>query len=225
MKESKALVMLSGGLDSATCLYWAKKNFSQVYAITYDYYDRIENEKEATVALSEKASILELFRISIPFIKESSDFYSSNYVPPTKEKRWASYIPARNLIFYSIAAHYAEFLDIKWIIGGHSKDDGLFFRDATASFIKDLNSLLSRGCLYCGGKPYTILTPLANLDRIGIISLAIKLEVPLALTWSCHSRGEIHCGQCYGCISRSEAFRFLGIADPAFSSSNDSNPN
>lgn len=46
MKESKALVMLSGGLDSATCLYWAKGNFSQVYAITFDYYDRIENEKK-----------------------------------------------------------------------------------------------------------------------------------------------------------------------------------
>ena len=217
MKESKALVMLSGGLDSATCLYWAKKNFSQIYAITFDYYDRIENEKKATIALSEKASTLELFRISIPFIKESSDFYSGKYVPPTKDKRWASYIPARNLIFYSIAAHYAEFFDIKWIIGGHSKDDGLFFKDATMSFIKDMNSLFNRGCLYCDGKPYTILAPLASLDRIGIISLAIKLEVPLDLTWSCHRGGEIHCGQCYACTSRSEAFRFLGIADPAYS--------
>jgi 7-cyano-7-deazaguanine synthase len=224
MKESKVLVLVSGGLDSATCLYWAKKNFSQIYAITFDYYGRIENEKKAAIALSEKASTLELFRISIPFIKESSDFYSGKHVSPTTDKRWASYIPARNLIFYSIAAHYAEFLDIKWVIGGHSKDDGLFFKDATESFIKDMNSLFNRGCQYCNERPYTILAPLASLDRVEIIRLAIKLEVPLDLTWSCHRSGETQCGQCYACTSRSEAFRFLGIADPAFSSGDDNKP-
>ena len=217
MKESKVLVLVSGGLDSATCLYWAKKTFSQIYAITFDYYGRIEKEIKAAIALSQKASTLELFRISIPFIKESSDFYGDKHVSPTADKRWASYIPARNLIFYSIAAHYAEFLDIKWVIGGHSKDDGLFFKDATESFIKDMNSLFNRSCLYCNGRPYTILAPLASLDRVGIIRLAINLEVPLALTWSCHRGGETHCGQCYACTSRFEAFRFLGIADPAFS--------
>lgn len=224
MKESKVLVLVSGGLDSATCLYWAKKNFSQIYAITFDYYGRIKNEKKAAIALSQKASTLELFRISIPFIKESSDFYGGKHVSPTADKRWGSYIPARNLIFYSIAAHYAEFLDIKWVIGGHSKDDGLFFKDATESFIKDMNSLFNRGCLYCNGRPYTILAPLASLDRVGIIRLAIELEVPLDLTWSCHRGGETHCGQCYACTSRSKAFRFLGIADPAFSLGDDNRP-
>ncbi len=219
MIESKALVMLSGGLDSATCLYWAKENFSEVYAITFDYYDRIENEKRATVALSEKANTLELFRISIPFIRESSDFDKRKNFSFKKDERWSSYIPARNLIFYSIAAHYAEFLDIKWIIGGHNKDDGLFFKDATASFVKDMNLLFSRGCLYCDGVPYTILAPFAELDRIRIINLAIKLKVPLDLTWSCHRGEETHCGQCYACKSRSEAFRFLGITDPVFSTS------
>jgi 7-cyano-7-deazaguanine synthase len=221
MKESKALVMLSGGLDSATCLYWAKGNFSQIYAITFDYYNRIENEKKATVALSEKASTLELFRISIPFIKEYSDFNGVKYAPHTMDDRWSSYIPARNLIFYSIAAHYAEFLDIKWIIGGHNRDDGLFFKDATAPFIKDMNSLFNQGCSYCDGKRYTILAPLADMDRIGIISLAIKLKVPLDLTWSCHRGGETHCGQCYACKRRYEASRFLGISDPVFSTSID----
>src|ERR671935_2013343 len=175
MKGSKALVMLSGGLDSATCLYWAKKKFSDIFAITFNYYDRIENEKKATVKLAKRAAVANLLEINIPFIKESSDFFNSyHFCQSDYDQRLSSYIPARNLIFYSIAAHYAEFLDIKWIIGGHSKDDGLFFKDATASFIKDLNSLFSRCCLYCSGKPYTILTPLANLDRIGIISLAIK---------------------------------------------------
>jgi 7-cyano-7-deazaguanine synthase len=215
MKESKALVMLSGGLDSATCLYWAKENFSHVYAITFDYYDRIENEKRATIALAKNASALELFRISIPFIKEFSDFNGSGHKPLTKDKRWSSYIPARNLIFYSIAAHYAEFFDIKWIIGGHNKEDSLFFKDATSSFIRDMNLLINQGCLHCDNTPHTIVAPLADLDRIGIINMAIRLKVPLDLTWSCHHAGKTYCGRCYACESRSEAFRFLRISDPA----------
>ena len=222
MKDSKALVMLSGGLDSATCLYWAKENFLQVYAITFDYHDRIENEKRATVALAKNAGTLELFRINIPFIKEFSDFDWGRYKPPKKDKRWSSYIPARNLIFYSIAAHYAEFFDIKWIIGGHNKDDGLFFKDATSSFINDMNSLINHSCLDCdNNNPRTIVTPLADLDRIGIISLARRLKVPLDLTWSCHQDGETHCGRCYACESRSEAFRFLRITDPVISTTTD----
>src|ERR687891_2320217 len=198
MKKANALVMLSGGLDSATCLYWAKKNFSEISVITFNYYNRIENEKRAAAELARRANIVNFLEINIPFIKEFSDFYNNNnHIIPNYDRRWSSYVPARNLIFYSIAAHYAEFLDIKWIIGGHNKGDSLFFKDTTASFIKDMNSLINQGCLYCDGKPYTIVAPLADLDRIGIINLAMKLNVPLDLTWSCHHAGETHCGRCY----------------------------
>jgi 7-cyano-7-deazaguanine synthase len=218
MKKSNALVMLSGGLDSATCLYWAKEKFSRVYAITFDYYDRIENERKATIALSRKANASKLLKVSIPFIKESSDFYGERHGPRKRDSRWSSYIPARNIIFYSIAAHFAEFLDIKWIIGGHNRDDGLFFKDATASYLKQMNSLFNKGSLYCGNKPYNLLAPLANLDRMEIINLALKLKVPLALTWSCHRKGEEHCRQCYACMNRIKAFKHLGISDPALGS-------
>ncbi|HEY9387293.1 MAG TPA: 7-cyano-7-deazaguanine synthase [Nitrososphaeraceae archaeon] len=216
MKQSKALVMLSGGLDSATCLFWAKEKFSNIYAITFNYHDRIDNEKKATIELAKKAKVTKLFEIDIPFIKESSDFYNGQYTSLHEDRRWSSYIPARNMIFYSIAAHYAEFLDVKWIIGGHNSEDGSFFRDATSSYIQKINSLFSQGCLYCNERPYMIIIPLAEMDRRSIINLAIRLNVPLALTWSCHTKGEIHCGQCYACIQRSEAFRSLGISDPAF---------
>src|SRR5919201_1361792 len=163
MKGSKALVMLSGGLDSATCLYWAKKKFSDIFAITFNYYDRIENEKKATVKLAKRAAVANLLEINIPFIKESSNF----------------------------------------------------FKDATKGYIQKINSLLNHGSLLGNNnEPCVIVLPLAEMDRKKIINLAIELRVPLELTWSCHNKGEVHCGRCYSCLQRFEAFDSLGIQDP-----------
>ena len=216
MKRTTALVMLSGGLDSATCLYWAKKNFSEISVITFNYYNRLENEKRAAVELARKVNIVNFLEVDIPFIKEFSDFYNGNHPTPGYDERWGSYVPARNLIFYSIAAHYAEFLNIKRIIGGHNIHDGTFFIDATKDYIEKLNLLIKRGCLFCNDDPCMILVPLAELDRKTIINLAIELNVPIELTWSCHNKAKTHCGQCYACLQRIEAFRSLGIKDPAF---------
>jgi 7-cyano-7-deazaguanine synthase len=217
MKRTTALVMLSGGLDSATCLYWAKKNFSEISVITFNYFNRLENEKRAAVELARRVNIVNFLEINIPFIKEFSDFNNSNHPTPGYDGRWASYVPARNLIFYSIAAHYAEFLNIKRIIGGHNIHDGTFFVDATKDYIENLNLLIKRGCLFCNDDPCMILVPLAEMDRKTIINLAIELNVPIELTWSCHSnKAKTHCGQCYACLQRIEAFSSLGIKDPVF---------
>ena len=213
MRKTKALVMLSGGLDSATCLYWAKKNFSDISAITFNYYNRIENEKRAAIELARRSNIVNFLEINIPFIKEFSDFYNDDHLQAYHDMRLASYVPARNLIFYSIAAHYAEFLDIKWIIGGHNIHDGTFFIDATKDYIEKLNLLIKLGCLFCKDDPSEILIPLAEMDRKTIVNLAIELDVPIELTWSCHNKDETHCGQCYACIQRIQAFSSLGIKD------------
>ena len=215
VKETKALVLLSGGIDSATCLYWTKKKFSKVFAITFNYYDRIEKEKKAAADLAKRSGIANLLEINVPFIKEYSDFYNDRNCYETKDdNRLSSYIPARNLIFYSISAHYAEFLDIKWIIGGHNSHDAKFYKDATKDYIQKLNSLLKQGRLIRNNEPCTVVLPLAEMDRRKIINLAIQLRVPLELTWSCHLKGESHCRQCYSCLQRIEAFDSLGIKDP-----------
>src|SRR5437016_5995526 len=100
MNKSKALIMLSGGIDSATCLYWAKKNFTKVFAITFNYYDRVENEKKATVELAKRVDVEKLLEIDIPFIKEYSDHIKTDCtghssIPPhhiNYDKRLLSYI-------------------------------------------------------------------------------------------------------------------------------------
>ena len=216
MKGSKALVMLSGGLDSATCLFWAKKKFEDVSAITFNYYQRIENERKAAIGLAKKVNVTKLLEIDIPFIRESSEFPNRHHLQSNRDSRELSYIPARNLIFYSIGAHYAEFLGIKWIIGGHNSHDGQFFRDATKDYIQKINFLFKQGRILCNDESCVIVLPLAEMDRKNIIKLAIELDVPLELTWSCHNEGDRHCGQCYSCEQRLEAFNSLSMKDPVF---------
>jgi 7-cyano-7-deazaguanine synthase len=215
-KSRKALVMLSGGIDSSTCLYWAKKEFCDVLAITFNYYGRIENEKKAAAQLARKAGITNLFEVEVPFIKEYSDFHKGSDFKDSFDERLSSYIPARNMMFYAICAHYAEFLNIKWIIGGHNSDDAEFFRDASKGYIRKINSLLRQGQIVNDKEPPVVLVPLANMDRQKIIRLAIKIDVPLELTWSCHNEGERHCRECYSCSERLKAFSYLGLKDPVF---------
>jgi 7-cyano-7-deazaguanine synthase len=215
--NNNALVMLSGGLDSATCLYWAKEKFSGISTITFNYFGRLVQEKRAAARLVKTAGIKDLIEIDLPFLKEAGDFYSVHFKNCRSNAGWwSSYVPARNMIFYSITAHYAEYLGTKWIIGGHNLHDVKFFKDASKSYIDKLNRLFEQGCLLCNGQPYQIVLPLAEMNRIQIIRLAIKLKAPIELTWSCHREGSVHCGKCYACRQRLKAFDVLGLKDPAF---------
>jgi 7-cyano-7-deazaguanine synthase len=219
MRSDRALVMLSGGLDSATCLYWAREKYSEVIAITFNYFGRLVQERRASVQLIKTAGINKLIEIDLPFVKEAAD--SSYYSGRLKENphsyaQESSYVPARNMIFYSIGAHYAEYLGVKWIIGGHNLHDAKFFKDASKRFIDKINMLFKEGCLLCNDQAYQILLPLSRMNRKEIIRLAIKLKVPIELTWSCHREGTVHCGSCYACRQRLEAFDDLGLKDPVF---------
>ena len=227
MRSDKALVMLSGGLDSATCLYWAKEKYSEVIAITFNYFGRLVQEKRASIRLAKAAGISNLIEIDLPFVKEAGDssyYYSRHFFKKNPYRsgtldgtQESSYVPARNMIFYSICAHYAEYLGAKWIIGGHNLHDAKFFKDASKRFIDKINILFKEGCLLCNDdQAYQILLPLAEMNRKQIIRLAIKLKAPIELTWSCHKEGSVHCGVCYSCRQRLEAFDDLGLKDPVF---------
>jgi 7-cyano-7-deazaguanine synthase len=76
MRSDKALVMLSGGLDSATCLYWAKEKYSEVIAVSFNYFGRLLQEKRASVRLAKAAGISNLIEIDLPVVKGAGDFYS-----------------------------------------------------------------------------------------------------------------------------------------------------
>jgi 7-cyano-7-deazaguanine synthase len=184
MRSDTALVMLSGGLDSATCLYWAKEKYSEVIAITFNYFGRLMQEKRASVQLVKAAGINDLIEIDLPFVKEAGDssYYSGRFKEnPHSDAQESSYVPARNMIFYSICAHYAEYLGAKWIIGGHNLHDAKFFKDASKRFIDKINILFKEGCLLTNDQAYQILLPLSRMNRKQIIRLAIKLKAPIEL--------------------------------------------
>jgi 7-cyano-7-deazaguanine synthase len=216
MNDQKALVLLSGGLDSATCLYWAKKRFPIVHAITFNYNDRSKREKMAAINVADQAKITSLIDLDVPFMREGINS-NGGFLNKNSDPRWSAYIPARNLMFYSIALYYAENLRINSIIGGHNRHDGYFFRDATQSYLQKLARLFREGSKMQGRRSLRIILPLCKMHRKKIITLAVKLGVPIELTWSCHNNGRAHCRRCYACIERLQSFRSLGINDPVFS--------
>ncbi len=200
-------MLLSGGIDSSTCLYLAKKEY-EAYALTINYYYRWDKEIEYTRKLA-KASNTELLEIDAKFIKEA--FHTINRFKDD-DTRWPFYIPAKNLLFYAIAAHYAEYMNINAIIAGHHKEDMQFYGDATKEYISLLNAILKKGSMIHNN--YEIITPLADLNKLEVVKLGYELNVPFELTWSCHERCNKHCGKCYGCLSRIKVFDKLGVRDP-----------
>jgi 7-cyano-7-deazaguanine synthase len=207
--SNKALVLLSGGIDSATCLYWAKSKGYDTYALTINYYNRWIKEIEASRVIAREAGV-QLKEIDAPFIMEAFNIYG--YSSPkykSSDARWPFYIASKNLLFYSIAAHIAEYMNARWIIGGHIKEDMLFFKDASKEYIDTLNWLFKQGFML--NEPAEIILPLADLDKLGVVRLALELNVPLEHTWSCHLRVDEPCGKCNGCIARQEVFKIMGI--------------
>jgi len=205
-----ALVLISGGLDSATCLYWAVNKFERVQAITFNYFGRINNEKIAARSVA-KLACVKLIEVEAPFIKEKSEY--SRIKLKSNGRASQSYIPLRNLIFYSISGYFAQINKINNLVGGHIASDGTIFKDATDSYFRKMNELILEGLL--GSTDCRILLPLMDLSRADVIRLAQMLNVPIELTWSCHREGKLPCGRCYACKQRLNAFKLLGTIDPA----------
>ncbi|MFX1532564.1 MAG: 7-cyano-7-deazaguanine synthase, partial [Promethearchaeota archaeon] len=116
--EKKAIILLSGGIDSATALYWAKKENYNLIAISFNYYLRPEREKKATLKLAAELGI-KLIEVPIEYLKEAIDLRIEGFSIPSALNSPEGFIPVRNLVFYSITAYYAEIFGCKYIIGGH----------------------------------------------------------------------------------------------------------
>jgi len=199
--EKKAILLLSGGIDSATALYWAKKEGYDLIALSFNYFLRPKRENEATLKLTNNLGV-KLIEVPIEFLKEAIDLKIEGFLIPSVIHSPEGFIPTRNLVFYSIAAYFAEVYGCKSIIGGHILTDTTQFPDANFNFFKSLEQLINRSKHNRDTTTIEILLPLIKLSKSEVVKLAIDLNVPLELTWSCYSDGDQPCGRCSSCIKR-----------------------
>lgn len=198
-RPPRALALLSGGIDSAVALWWARARFREVRALTFTFSGRAETERRAVRRLARVARV-GLEEVPVSFLRERK----------RGSGRPRGYLPARNLVFYSIALARAEAIGADTVVGGHIRDDPSRFPDSSRPFFRGLERLAAAG----GYPAIRILTPLAELDKAGVVRRGLALEVPLELTWSCYGNGPRPCGRCPACRERAAAFRACERTDP-----------
>jgi 7-cyano-7-deazaguanine synthase len=210
--DTKAIVTFSGGIDSTVALFWAlKRKKLEVIPITFDYFRRSKMELRSCEMLSKKLS-LQPIKIELPFLKEISDLRNTNR-NQTLTHAPSAYIPARNVIIYSIASSYAEILDCRYIIGGHNKEDVRSYPDSAPRFFSMLNQMNAIG-LYSKSHTSKVILPLSKLDKSEVIKLGLQLNVPFELTWSCYQQKSRPCRKCDACKLRAKGFEKAGVKDP-----------
>jgi 7-cyano-7-deazaguanine synthase len=220
-----AVCLLSGGLDSATCLGIARRDGFDCYALSFDYGQRhrIELEAAARIAQSMGAREHRVARIDLRAFGGSAltadiDVPKHSDVQEMSTGIPITYVPARNTIFLSYALAWAEVLGASDIFIGVNAIDYSGYPDCRPEFIAAFETMANLATK-TGVEGHTRLhvhTPLAHLDKAGIVMLASQVGVDFAATHSCYdpdSEGR-SCGRCDSCLLRLKGFREAGLSDP-----------
>ena len=214
------LVVLSGGLDSTVCMALAsQESGSPPLALTFDYGQRHRTE------LDRSAGVAGHFRSEhLVVALDTSAWGGSALTDPSIDVPTAgaeggipvTYVPARNSIFLAVALGVAEArrLDAVWI--GVNAIDYSGYPDCRPEFIEAFRGVAATGQKRgVEGDPIAIRTPLIECTKSEIIRIGLRLDAPLALTWSCYRGGDAPCGTCDACVLRARGFADAGVDDPA----------
>lgn len=210
----KAIVLLSGGLDSTTTLYFAKSKGYECHALIFDYGQRHRREIRSAEAVAKCASVEKcVLRLKFPW-KGSSLLDRTQKIPSRKKMKGipSTYVPGRNIIFLSLALSYAEAIGASTIYIGANAIDYSGYPDCRPEFIKAFQQVARVGVRAQG---IGIRAPLIKLSKTEIIKLALKLKAPIELTWSCYNGGKRPCGVCDSCRLRAKGFETLELSDPS----------
>jgi 7-cyano-7-deazaguanine synthase len=212
----KTLVVLSGGMDSATALAHAKDAGFDVHAVHFQYGSKHNARELVAVEALVKHYQVPLTLVNLPFVNSlfKSDLLQSGGAVPDGHYEDVSMkrtvVPFRNGIMLSIAAGLAESLGADSVMLGNHAGDHAIYPDCRAGFVQAMSRAIEFGT-YARIK---LVTPFLTLNKGQIAQRGQLLSVPYGLTWSCYKGGEKHCGKCGTCVERIEAFQRAGLIDP-----------
>lgn len=221
----RAVVLLSGGLDSTTSACWALREGYAVTALSLDYGQRQRVELERARAVAQRLGVaLREVRVDLGGLAGSALTDPGVAVPKGRPHEAigagvpVTYVPARNTLLLSLALGLAEVEGATALVIGANAVDYSGYPDCRGAFLEAFEALaaVATRAAVEDGVRFRVLAPLLELSKAQIVALAVDLEAPLALTWSCYdpAPAERACGQCDACVLRLQGFAAAGVPDP-----------
>ena len=217
--RTKAVVSLSGGMDSAVCAALAARDYD-AYGIHFSYGQRTEaRELESAHAVANALGFKDFLHLKIDLFRRiggSALTDASIAVPEVSENAHigaeipVTYVPFRNAHFLAAAVSWAEVLGAKKILIGAVEQDSSGYPDCRPAYYEAFQQLIRTGTK---DGDIEVSTPLIHMRKKEIVSLGLELGAPLDLTWSCYSGEEVACGVCESCVLRLRAFQEAGAMD------------
>jgi len=213
----KAVVLLSGGVDSAVTLYMAKQEY-ECRALVFDYGQKAAKEIEHAEKIAGRAGCAaRVIKISLPW-KGSSLLDDEKNVPDGRAGGGDipdTYVPARNMIFLSFGVSFAEAIGAEAVFIGAHQLDFSNYPDCRTGFFSDFQKMVRSGTKKgAEGIGIKIMTPVIDKTKKEIVEAGRDLGVPFEHTWSCYNGEAEPCGICESCLFRVKAFEQAGIPDP-----------
>lgn len=218
--RSRAVVSLSGGMDSAVCLALAAREHD-VYALHFSYGQRTERRELASArAVAQAVGVRQFLPLRVDLFRQiggSALTDASIAVPdaPPAEQIGqhvpVTYVPFRNAHFLAAAVSWAEVLNAGRIYIGAVEQDSSGYPDCRPAYYDAFNTLIERGTR---DGQIRIVTPLIDKKKSEIVRIGMEIGAPLGATWSCYSGEDVACGTCESCVLRLRAFAAAGFDDP-----------
>ncbi len=216
-KQSRAVVLLSGGMDSSVCAALAARDYDAA-AVHVSYGQRTEErERQSFLAICERLKIRDKLIVrneALRAIGGSALTDQTIDVPTAKELGLGvpvTYVPFRNAHFLAVAVSWAEVLGAEKVYIGAVEPDSSGYPDCRPAYYQAFNEVVKAGTKE--GR-IEIVTPLIAMRKTDIVRLGLELGAPFDLTWSCYSREDRACGICDSCVLRLRAFEAAGVKDP-----------
>ena len=215
--KSRAVVLLSGGMDSCVCATLAARD-QETAAVHVSYGQRTqERERQSFLAISRRLNIHDKLMVQNEALRAigGSALTDGAIDVPRAETAGhgvpVTYVPFRNAHFLAVAVSWAEVLGAKKVYIGAVEPDSSGYPDCRLAYYQAFNQVIKAGTK---DGQIEIVTPLIAMRKVEIVRLGLELGAPFDLTWSCYSREDQACGVCDSCVLRLRAFEAAGIKDP-----------